>query len=92
MNSNVGYNRIINSIKSSFYTNTNVIINPYKNALIENCSRIIECSNIFVKVECKDFYIEVWGNDLYLRDYSTSSVEVIGKIASISFEQKRRIQ
>lgn len=88
-NSNA-YNSIINQVKSSLYMNTNVIINPYKNALIENCKRILECSELLVKIECSDFYIEIWGDNLCIRDYSTSSVEVIGKITSVSFEYRRR--
>lgn len=82
-------NSVINSIKSAMYLNTNVIINPKCSVLVENCKRILECSEIMVKVECYDYYIEVWGESLCIRDYSTSSVEISGKISSVSFENKR---
>ncbi len=90
MENNKDYNTIISRLKSSLYMNTSIIINPYRNVLIENCKRILECSELFVKIECSDFYIEIWGESLCIRDYSTSSVEVIGKISSISFEYRRR--
>ncbi|MGN0667224.1 MAG: YabP/YqfC family sporulation protein [Huintestinicola sp.] len=55
-------------------------------AEIDNCRRIMEFSDICLRVKTGGgMIVEIWGNGLHLSDYSTGSIAVRGEISSIEF-------
>jgi len=66
----------------SFNTQITVCGNSYME--IENCRRIMEYNDIYLKVRAvSGLVVEVWGANLRLSDYNTDGISVRGKIASI---------
>lgn len=55
---------------------------------LENCRRIEEYNEVFIKVRTKKLYIEVWGNDLRAFDFKTDSLVIKGKISRIELIEK----
>ena len=55
---------------------------------LENCRRIEEYNEVFIKVKTKRLYIEVWGNNLRAFDLKTDSVVIRGKISRIEIIEK----
>ncbi|MDD6346300.1 MAG: YabP/YqfC family sporulation protein [Oscillospiraceae bacterium] len=56
--------------------------------LLENCRRIEEYNEVFIKVKTKKLYIEVWGNQLRAFDFKTDSLIIRGKISRIELIEK----
>lgn len=51
---------------------------------IENCRRIMEYNDIYLKVKASSgLVVEIWGTNLRLSDYNTDGISVRGRIASI---------
>ncbi|MGN0641740.1 MAG: YabP/YqfC family sporulation protein [Huintestinicola sp.] len=51
---------------------------------IENCKRIMEYNDIYLKVKTAGgLIIEVWGSGLRLSDYNTNGIAVRGIISSV---------
>ncbi len=50
---------------------------------IDSCRRIMECSDIYVKVRTVDRFVEVWGSDLSLDCMSADSIIIEGKVSSL---------
>ncbi len=57
--------------------------------LIEGCKQILECSEVLARVVTRQYVIEIWGSDLKLSSFNNSSVNVKGRISSLSLERKR---
>lgn len=55
---------------------------------LENCRRIEEYNEVFIKVKTKKLYVEVWGNDLRAFDFKTDSLIIRGKISRIELIEK----
>lgn len=51
---------------------------------VENCKRIMEYNDIYLKVKTvSGLIIEIWGTGLKLSDYNTDGIAVRGKISSV---------
>lgn len=72
----------LNEDKSSIHIAGNYEI------LLENCRRIEEYNEVFIKVKTKKLYIEVWGNQLRAFDFKTDSLIIRGKISRIELIEK----
>jgi hypothetical protein len=72
-----GYVRELANMKSY------ITIVDNSRAVIENCRRICECTEIMVKVITGSFEIEIWGSELKLSNFAENSVEVNGKIEQV---------
>ena len=56
---------------------------------VENCSRIMEYNDIYLKVKTfSGMVIEIWGTGLMLSDYNTEGIAVRGKITSVELHGK----
>lgn len=56
---------------------------------IENCRRIMEYNDIYLKVRTTDGIItEIWGTGLKLSDYNTTGIAVRGRISSVELSGK----
>ena len=55
---------------------------------IENCRRIEEYNEIFIKLRTKKMFVEVWGNDLKAFNFKTDSIIIRGKISRLEFIEK----
>ena len=58
-------------------------INDNTSALVENCRRIYECTDVCVRLMTGSFEIELWGSGLMLSSYAENSVEVRGIIEQV---------
>ncbi len=56
--------------------------------LLENCQRIEEYNEVFIKVKAKKLWVEVWGNNLRAFDFKTDSLIIRGKISRIELIEK----
>lgn len=56
---------------------------------VENCSRIMEYNDIYLKVKTfSGMVIEILGTGLLLSDYNTEGIAVRGKITSVELHGK----
>lgn len=63
--------------------NSFVTIKDNSSVLVENCSRVCECSDIMAKVCAGKYYIEVWGKQLSMSQYTQDCISIDGTIDSV---------
>lgn len=73
-------------IKKRIYLNTYMNLTDNTHLEIENCKRIIELNDVYVRLKTSTVTLQVWGEDLKISDYNTAGVVIDGKISSIEFE------
>ncbi|MDR1674796.1 MAG: YabP/YqfC family sporulation protein [Oscillospiraceae bacterium] len=70
-------------IQSLLYLNTIVQITDKDEVLIENCKRLAEYNDIFLKIITNNMTVQIWGSGLKINNYGTSSIIVKGVIDSV---------
>ena len=53
---------------------------------IENCRRIIEYNDIYIRLRTSTLTMQVWGKDLKISDYNTDGIVIEGTFSSVEFE------
>lgn len=80
--------QIINSARSITMTNTNIQITDNSSVEIDNCRKIIEYNDIYVKIRASTVTIEVWGRNLSINDFNRPGIEINGVITNIELSKK----
>lgn len=79
-------------VKRRLYLNTYINLTDNTHMEIENCKRILEYNDVFVKLQTSTLIVGIWGQDLRLSDYNTDGIVVEGKFTSVEFEESERIK
>lgn len=73
----------------SSYSGSQIVICGCSYLEIENCKRIMEINDIYLKIKTEDdIIIEIWGTDLRISDYSTNGIAVRGNLTSLELHGK----
>lgn len=67
-----------------------ITISGDSEVMIENCRRILECSDIKCSVISAGYLVEVWGMGLTASSFANGSAGVSGRVQSISIERRGR--
>lgn len=73
-------------VRKQFYLNTYINMTDNTHLEIENCKRIIELNDVYVRLKTATVTLQVWGEELRISDFNTAGVVIDGKISSIEFE------
>ena len=65
-----------------------VTIDGDSEVLIENCRRLVECSEIKCSVISAGFLVEVWGSGLSASSYANGSASICGRIQSVNVTRR----
>ena len=65
-----------------------VTIDGDSEVLIENCRRLVECSEIKCSVISAGFLVEVWGSGLSASGYANGSASICGRIQSVNVTRR----
>lgn len=68
------------------YTGSQMVICGNTYIEIENCKRIMEYNDIYLKIRtAAGLVAEIWGTELEISDYNTTGIAVRGIINSVEF-------
>ncbi len=73
-------------VRKQLYLNTYINLTDNTHLEIENCKRIIELNDVYVRLKTATVTLQVWGEELRISDFNTAGVVIDGKISSIEFE------
>ncbi|MBQ8623513.1 MAG: YabP/YqfC family sporulation protein [Oscillospiraceae bacterium] len=77
-------------LKSSIYLDSCITVRACNAVKIENCTRVLECDDILIKIRTTDCDVSIWGESLKLECYNENIISVYGKVTSIEFEAKKK--
>ena len=71
--------------RKAFFLQTRLTMDSSGFLQLDSCRKILECSDIYVKVRTVDEFVEIWGCGLELCCMSADSIIIEGKVSSIEF-------
>ena len=81
------YNTAVSKfVKERLYMNTYMTLTDNTHMEIENCRKILEYNDVYIKVKTATVIISIWGQNLKISDYNTDGIIVDGKFSSVEFE------
>ena len=84
------YNSVISKyVKKKLYLNTYMNLTDNTHLEIENCQKILEYNDIYVKIKTSTLIISIWGQNIRISDYNTDGIIIDGKFSSVEFEQSK---
>lgn len=82
------FDRIADKTRDILYMNPGMHIESNKELLIENCRRIEEYNEVFMRLISGNLCIQIWGSRLRAYDFKTKGLIVRGKISQIEFIER----
>ena len=78
-------NKIKSYFRKNLYLDTNISISDNTEVIVENCKKILEYNDIFIKVSTSTVTFQIWGNNLRIKNYEDKGLIIEGVISSIEF-------
>ena len=82
------FRKIADKTLETFYLTPLIHMNGNKELLIENCKRIEEYSEVFMRIISGRLYKNIWGNSLRAYDFNKNGLMISGKISQIEFTER----
>lgn len=82
------FEKITDKALETFYLTPLIHIDGNNELLIENCRKIEEYSEVFMRLISGKLCINIWGNGLRAYDFHKSGLLVNGKISQIEFTER----
>ncbi len=83
-----GYGKFVSKLAGSkVYLNTYMTLTDNTHMEIENCKKILEYNDVYVKIRTATLTVSIWGSNLRISDYNTDGIVVNGNFSSVEFEQ-----
>ena len=86
------FGRITDKTLETFYLTPLIHMDGNKEMLIENCRRIEEYSEVFMRLISGKLCINIWGNGLRAYDFNKDGLMISGKISQIEFTERNSRQ
>ena len=82
------FRNLSDKTRELLYLNPGMHIESNRELLIENCHRIEEYNEIYMRLIAGNLCIQIWGSGLRAYDYKTKGLVVRGKISQIEFIER----
>lgn len=82
------FDRIADKTREVLYMNPGIHIESNRELLIENCRRIEEYNEVFMRLISGGLCIQIWGSGLKAYDFKTKGLIVRGRISQIEFIER----
>ncbi len=82
------FGRIADKTRDILYLNPGIYIEGNKEMMIENCRRIEEYNEVFMRLIGGGLCIQIWGSGLRAYDFKTKGLIIRGKITQIEFIER----
>ncbi len=73
-------------IKEKMYCNTYMTLTDNTHMEIENCKKILDYNELYVRLKTSTVIICIRGENLNISDYNTDGIIIDGKFTSVEFE------
>ena len=78
-------NKLKSYLRKNLYLDTTVSINDNREVIVENCNKILEYNDIFIKISTSTVTFQIWGNNLAIKNYEDKGLIIQGVISSVEF-------
>lgn len=77
--------------RETLYLNTGIHISGNNELIIDNCQRIEEYNEVFMRLLSGGLYVDIRGNGLRAYDFRTGGLVIRGCIENIEFTERSRL-
>ena len=82
------FRRLADKARDELYLSPQIHFDCDRELLIENCHRIEEYNEVFIRLVSGRLYVQIWGSGLKAYDYNTQGLVVRGKISQVEFIER----
>ncbi|MDE5765286.1 MAG: YabP/YqfC family sporulation protein [Ruminococcus sp.] len=82
------FDNLTNSVQRAFFLETVFHVSGNRELIIENCNKILECSDVFMSLSSTSLVVQIWGSELRAFDYKTKGLVIRGKISHIELVER----
>ena len=82
------FDKLSEKARESLFLDSGIHIEGNREVLIENCRRIEEYNDVFVRIVSGKLCIQIWGDALRAFDFKTCGLIVRGRISRIEFIER----
>lgn len=83
------FEKLSDKAREDLFLETGLHLAGNRELTVENCRRIEECSDVFMRLVSGRLCIQIWGNDLRAFDFKTGGLVIRGRISQIELEERR---
>lgn len=83
------FEKLSEKVQEMVCMNPSMHLDSNRELLIENCRRIEEYNEVFMRLISGDLCIQIWGSNLKAYDFKTKGLIVRGKITQIEFIERK---
>lgn len=83
------FDKLTENTQRALFMEAGIHISGNRELILENCRRIVECSDVLMSLSCGRILVNVWGSDLRAFDYKTGGLVIRGKISRVELEERR---
>lgn len=81
------FKNIYDRTKKFMFLNTAIHITDDTSMIVENCTKILEYSDIYIGLKCGNLKVFIWGKNLKVDDFDTDCIRINGSIQSVEFSR-----
>ncbi len=70
-------------IRKMFFLRTRITMDSGGFLCVDSCRKIMEVSDVYIKMRTADRFVEIWGSDLSLCCTSADSIIIEGRVSGI---------
>lgn len=82
------FEKITDKARETLYLEPQIHFDCNREMLIENCDRIEEYNEVFMRLISGRLCVQIWGSGLRAIDFQTKGLIIKGKISSIEFIER----
>lgn len=82
------FEKAVGKARDMFFLNTDIHINGNRSLTIENCTRIEEYNEVFVRLISGGLCVQICGCNLRVSDYCSGGMLVQGKISQVDLIER----
>ena len=82
------FERFEERLRGSLSLGSGMHLEENRELIIENCRRIEEYNEVFMRLISGSMYINVWGSGLRAFDFKTRGLIIRGRFSRIEFEER----
>ena len=86
------FEKLAGKAMDTLYMTPQIHFNCDKEMLIENCRRIEEYNEVFMRLVSGRLYINIWGCGLRAYDFKTQGLIIRGRISRVEFMERGAVK
>ncbi|HPY86174.1 YabP/YqfC family sporulation protein [Ruminococcus sp. XPD3002] len=84
------FDKLTREMRDTLYLNSDMFLSSNRELVIENCQRIEEYNDVYIRIASGGLFIHIWGNSLRADGFRSGGLRVHGRISRLELTERSR--